>query len=116
MHTICSPFRKNDSFPNFITPAIDAADAGSQKIPSDSATSLYASRISASLTMRMSPPDSSRAASACFQEAGFPIRMAVATVSGLRTGCPRTMGAAPSACHPSILGRRFDRPAAWYAL
>lgn len=110
------PSRKNRSAPNFITPAIEAADAGSQKIPSVSATILYASRISASLTMRMSPPDSSRAASACLHDAGLPIRIAVATVSGFGTGAPRTIGAAPSACQPSIAGRRFAFPASRYSL
>jgi len=116
VQTSLCPARKNPSAPNFITPAIEAADAGSQKIPSVSATILYASRISASLTMRMSPADSSRAASACFQEAGFPMRMAVATVSGFATGAPRTIGAAPAACQPSIAGSRFDIPAARYSL
>src|SRR5512141_872627 len=110
------PLRKNPSVPNFITPATEAAEAGSQKIPSVSATILYASRISASLTIRMRPPDSSRAASACLQEAGLPIRMAVATVSGFATGAPRTIGAAPSACQPSIAGSRVDFPAARYCL
>src|SRR5512145_1648668 len=116
VQTIRSPRRKNDSLADFITPAMEAADAGSQKMPSVSATSLYASSISASLTILMAPPDSSRAASACFHDAGLPIRMAVATVSGFLTGCPRTMGAAPSACQPSIFGSRCDRPAARYAL
>ena len=53
----------------------------------------------------MTPPDSSRAASACFHEAGLPMRMAVATVSGFSTGAPFTMGAAPAAWKPSIPGR-----------
>ena len=37
-------------------------------------------------TMSMMPPDSSRAASALFQLAGLPMRMAVATVSGFSMG------------------------------
>ena len=52
----------------------------------------------------MSPPDSSRAASACFHDAGFPIRIAVAMVSGSSTGCPSTIGAAPAAWKPHISG------------
>ena len=116
VQTIVSPGRKKPSLDDFTTPAMGAAEAGSQKTPSHSATSLYASRISASLTMRMYPPDSSRAASACFHEAGLPMRIAVATVSGFATGAPRTMGAAPSACSPSIFGSDFALPAAWYAL
>ncbi|MNH43456.1 hypothetical protein D3C79_1053640 [compost metagenome] len=50
------------------------------------------------------PPDSSRAASANFQLAGFPIRIAVATVSGSAIGSPFTMAAAPSASKPYIFG------------
>src|SRR6202022_2991807 len=38
------------------------------------------------------------------QEAGFPMRMAVATVSGWGTGTPDTSGAAPDAWNPSITG------------
>ena len=61
-------------------------------------------RISSSETEPMSPPDSSRAAIAESQEAGLPIRMAVAMVSGSVTGWPRTSGAAPSAWKPHITG------------
>ena len=46
-------------------------------------------------------------ASAPAQEAGLPTRIAVATVSGLDTGKPRTSGAAPSAWNP----RRNRSPA-----
>ncbi len=35
------------------------------------------------------------------------MRMAVATVSGLATGAPRTRGAAPAAWKPNMLGRRW---------
>ena len=52
----------------------------------------------------MSPPDSSRAATAVSHEAGLPIRMAVAIVSGSVTGWPSTSGAAPSAWKPHITG------------
>ena len=51
------------------------------------------------------PPDSSRAASAYFQLAGLPIRMAVATVSGFAIGSPYTIAAAPSASNPYIFGK-----------
>ena len=63
----------------------------------------------------MPPPDSVAAAVAPYQLAGLPIRMAVATVSGCSMGCPSTMGAAPAAWNPSILGSRVVRPASWYS-
>ena len=53
---------------------------------------------------RTRPPDSSRAASASFHEAGLPIRIAVARVSGSGNGSPVTSGAAPSAWKPRITG------------
>ena len=62
-------------------------------------------RICSSVTASIRPPDSSRAATACRQEAGLPIRIAVAMVSGVSTGCPRTIGAAPAAWKPHIRGR-----------
>src|SRR4029078_8445184 len=49
------------------------------------------------------------------QDAGLPIRIAVATVSGLSTGRPSTSGAAPSAWNPNIRGGADDRPAAAYS-
>src|SRR2546426_1117535 len=54
----------------------------------------------------------SRASIACFQDAGFPILIAVAIVLGSATRSPRTMGAAPSAWKPSILGSARAGPAA----
>ena len=80
-----------------IKPATLAADAGSTKTPSHSASNWYADNISLSVTISINPPDSSRAASACFQEAGLPILIAVAIVSGSLTILPFTIGAAPSA-------------------
>ena len=56
-------------------------------------------RICSSVTFRNSPPDSPRAATASFQDAGLPMRIAEARVSGLGTGAPSTSGAAPAACH-----------------
>ena len=53
----------------------------------------------------MLPRDSSRAATAPAHVAGFPILIAVATVSGCSTGAPFTIGAAPAAWKPSIRGR-----------
>ena len=52
----------------------------------------------------MRPPDSSRAASANVHDAGLPIRMAVAIVTGLGTGWPSTIGAEPEAWKPNIRG------------
>src|SRR6266567_3088270 len=56
--------------------------SGSTKIPSCLASHVCAARICSSLTIAMVPCDSAIAAIACFQLAGFPIRMADATVSG----------------------------------
>lgn len=50
------------------------------------------------------PPDSSRAATAVSHEAGLPMRMAVAIVSGSVMGCPATNGAAPAAWKPHMTG------------
>ena len=58
----------------------------------------------------MAPPDSSRACSAVRQEAGLPIRIAVAMVRGARTGSPPTIGAAPLAWKPSMRGARVAGP------
>ena len=57
-------------------------EAGSQKIPPLAAIRRCAASISSSLTMSMTPPDSSRALTAPCQLAGLPILIAVATVSG----------------------------------
>lgn len=64
----------------------------------------------------MKPPDSSRALSANCQEAGLPIRMAVAMVDGSLTISPRTMGAEPEAWKPHIRGLCVDRPSPAYSL
>ena len=93
------------------TPAREAAEDGSQKTPSRRARSRYADRICSSVTARISPSDSSRAAVAFCHEAGLPIRIAVATVSGRSTTCPSTIGAAPSAWNPNIRGSDELSPA-----
>lgn len=85
-----------------LSPARDAQEAGSAKRPSVRARSRKAARISSSVTQSMNPPESRAAATAPSQLAGFPMRMAVATVSGLGMGLPRTMAAAPSASKPCI--------------
>src|SRR5205085_10340327 len=82
------------SAPYLRSPATAAADAGSQKTPSRSPRSEYASRISSSDTARTSPRDDVNASMASSQRAGFPILIADATVSGLSTGSPRTNGSA----------------------
>lgn len=63
----------------------------------------------------MRPPDSSRAASAKSQEAGLPIRIAVAMVCGLSTGAPSTIGAEPEAWKPHIRGVRVASPSVAYS-
>ena len=50
------------------------------------------------------PPDASRAATAFVHDAGSPIRMAVAIVSGCSIRWPTTSGAAPAAWKPHIRG------------
>ncbi len=54
----------------------------------------------------------SRASSALVQDAGFPIRMAVAMVLGDSTTLPVTIGAAPAAWKPHIRGVRVAGPGA----
>ena len=49
------------------------------------------------------------------QEAGAPIRMAVAMVSGCSTGWPSTSGAAPAAWKPNIRGSESMMPSAKYS-
>ena len=68
-----------------------------------------------SVTAAIRPPDSSRAVVAPSHDAGLPIRIAEATVFGWAIACPFTIGAAPSAWAPTILGSRVDTPAAWYS-
>ena len=91
-------------------PATLAADAGSQNTPSCRARARYAARIWSSVTAEIRPPESSRAATALSHDAGAPIRIAVATVSGCSTRWPRTSGAAPAAWKPHIRGVRRDEP------
>ena len=68
-----------------------------------------------SVTESMLPPDSSRAASACFHDAGLPMRIAVAIVDGRATGAPLTIGAEPAAWKPRMTGRREVTPSAAYS-
>src|SRR5437763_7472549 len=89
-----------------------ATEAGSAKRPSLEASRIWACRISVSLTASMAPPDSSRAEVAPSQDAGLPISIALATVFGFSTGRPRTIGAAPSACAPTMRGSCRLCPAA----
>src|SRR5205085_620457 len=62
-------------------------------------------RISRSVTARIAPSESRAASSACFHEAGLPMRIAVAIVDGFSIGCPLTIGAAPAAWKPNMRGR-----------
>ena len=61
---------------------VGAADAGSTNRPSFDASSRCAARISSSVTVCASPPESRSAATALRQFTGAPIRIAVAIVSG----------------------------------
>src|SRR5207253_9704126 len=94
--------------------ASGAADAGSANRPSLPASRICAERISMSVTALIAPPDSSRADVAPSHDAGLPILIADAPVFRSATGLPLTLGGAPSACAPTILGSRVARPAAWY--
>src|SRR5579862_4386523 len=101
----------------FIRKAIGTALAGSTKSPSVRARYCCASRISSSVTVPASPPESWSAAMAFRQLTGAPMRIAVARVSGWATVWysafvihARAMGAAFSAWTPIILGRREIRP------
>jgi hypothetical protein len=49
------------------------------------------------------------------QEAGLPMRIAVASVCGFRTGAPSTMGAEPEAWKPHMRGVREETPSAAYS-
>ena len=69
-----------------------------------------ASRISSSLTASMRRPTRPGPRSRPCHDAGLPMRMAVATVSGCSTGAPLTIGAAPAAWKPSMRGRLAARP------
>ena len=85
------------AFLYLISPAIPAALDGSTNTPSFPATRRYALKISLSVTESMRPPDESRASIACCHDAGLPIRIAVAIVSGFFTIFPFTIGAEPAA-------------------
>ena len=66
-------------------------------MPSFAATNLYALKISLSVTESIKPFDATFAATACCHDAGFPIRIAVAIVSGFLITLFLTIGAAPAA-------------------
>jgi hypothetical protein len=67
---------------SLMRPARDAPEAGSPKTPHRAAIAFPAVKISSSVTMSITPPDSSRALTAFCQLAGLPIRIAEAMVSG----------------------------------
>ena len=85
-------------------PATEIAEAGSTKIPTSCDSSRWAARMPSSLIAPKNPELSSRAASASSHEAGLPMRMALAMVSGFFTGSPSTMGALPAAWNPNMRG------------
>src|ERR687894_1494790 len=97
-------------------PAIPAAEAGSQKTPSSRASKPWASRISSSVTLSMPPPDSRAAANAPSLLAGDPMRIALATVSGLSKSWPATSGEAPSAWKPSMREASSAYPASRHSV
>src|SRR5690625_3200277 len=87
-----------------MTPAIDEHEPGSAKIPSVRGNVLNASIISSSDTDVINPFDSSRAFVANCQLAGFPMRIAVAIVSGNVITSSFVIAADPSASNPYIFG------------
>ena len=92
------------SAPYLRSPATDAAEAGSQKMPSRLPSRSYAERISSSVTARTSPREAVNAFIASSHRAGLPILIADATVSGFSTTRPSTSGAAPAAWYPCSTG------------
>ena len=64
------------------------------------------------MTAANRPLEASRAVTAAAQDAGAPMRMAVAIVSGWRTGAPCTSGAAPAAWKPNMRGALGISPSA----
>src|SRR5437016_1831829 len=90
-------YRERSASQHLNKPAMDAALAGSTKMPSFFASQAWASRISESCTISIAPRDSSIAKRACFQLAGFPIRIAEAIVSGASITRWWKIGAAPAA-------------------
>src|SRR3954452_11226402 len=97
VHTTVDPFATQPSSIDFSRPAMLAADAGSTKTPSGRATRGYAARISSAVAARKRRFDCCGASPADVHDAGEPIRIAVAIVSGSDTGSPSTSGAAPAA-------------------
>ena len=67
-------------------PTTEPAAAGSQKIPSLSASNFWLARISSSVDCRNQPPDSWQAFCAGSHDCGRPIRIAVAIVSDINNG------------------------------
>ena len=67
------------------------------------------------MTDQMPPPDSRAASMARSQDAGLPIRIAVAIVCGSATGSPVTSGAAPGAWNPNSCGGSAIMPSARYS-
>ena len=114
--TIVLPTGSLPAFLCLISPARPAADEGSTKMPSFAAIRRYAARISLSVTESITPPDRSRASTACAHDAGLPMRIAVAMVSGFFTIFPLTIGAAPAAWKPYICGNFDEIPSARYSL
>ena len=114
--TIVFPTGSLPAFLCLISPARPAADEGSTKMPSLAAIRRYAASISLSVTESMTPPDTSRAYTACSHYAGFPNQNAVAIVSGFFTIFPLTIGAAPAAWKPYICGNFEEIPSARYSL
>src|SRR3989454_10087699 len=100
----------------FSSPAIEAALAGSTKIPSSRASWVCALSIWMSVTVSAVPFESRIARRTFGQFTGERILIAVAIVSALATGntllawflIAWTIGAALAACIPIILGLFFD--------
>ena len=107
IQTIFLFFTSSPLFIFFNKPAKEAAEAGSQKIPSCLAIRDWADIISSSETLRNSPWVSLTASFAKSELAGFPILIAVAKVLGFSIIFPSTRGAEFSACIPKKVGISF---------
>src|SRR3954467_4264089 len=85
VHTTVDPLATQPSSIDFNRPAMLAADAGSTKTPSVRATRWYGGGISSWGAARKRPLDCCCASTAEAHDAGDPIRIAVAMVSGWLT-------------------------------
>ena len=97
-----------------VTQLLDAAAAGAPQAAADLLPLVYDElRKLATVRLASEKPGQTLQATALVHEAGSPIRIAVAIVSGWSILWPATIGAAPAAWKPIMRGRRVAFPVAW---